>query len=141
MKQPIMTFPELKNNDILECMKEIEIPCSLEDILHPTPNRIMAIYQHFLDTLMSHKSVLPSFNQMGGIENQELMSDSITLIGFYKVLNTLFSRVGVQQFGISDLLKPSSPRVSHIFSAVINFCKFREDRLEIYDECTKKNVT
>lgn len=44
--------------------------------------------------------------------------------------------VGIADFTIKDVLYPERARLRRNFSAVINFAKFREDRMERYQEFT-----
>ena len=52
----------------------------------------------------------------------------------------LMTKVGVEDFSLRDVLKPESPRVRRIFSAVINFAKFREERTGVFELCNQKSV-
>lgn len=45
---------------------------------------------------------------------------------------------GVQDFSMKDLLAPEPKRVRRHLSAVINFAKFREERLVMYAELAVK---
>jgi kinetochore protein Nuf2 len=42
--------------------------------------------------------------------------------------------VGIQDFTIRDLFEPQFPRTKRFLSAIINFAKFREERLTRYNE-------
>lgn len=52
----------------------------------------------------------------------------------------LMSKVGVESFSIRDLIRPEAPQVRRILSAIINFAKFREERMSVYEQCTQKAV-
>ena len=43
-------------------------------------------------------------------------------------------------FSLSDLIRPEPKRVFVILSCLINFTKFREERLGLYEECTVQSV-
>jgi hypothetical protein len=45
---------------------------------------------------------------------------------------------GVHDFSIKDLLTPDPKRVKRHLSAIVNFAKFREERLVIYAELSGK---
>ena len=53
---------------------------------------------------------------------------------------TLVTQVGVHDFSIRDLIKPESQRVKKILSAIINFAKFREEQLSVFDKHTERSV-
>jgi kinetochore protein Nuf2 len=51
----------------------------------------------------------------------------------------LMMTVGISDFTIKDVLYPERARLRRNFSAVINFAKFREDRMERYQEFTAES--
>jgi kinetochore protein Nuf2 len=50
------------------------------------------------------------------------------------------SQVGILDFSIRDLIKPDAQRVKKILSAIINFAKFREEQLPVFDKHTERSV-
>lgn len=48
--------------------------------------------------------------------------------------------VGVDDFSLRDLIKPEPAHVRRILSAVINFAKFREERMIVFEHYTAKSV-
>jgi kinetochore protein Nuf2 len=50
------------------------------------------------------------------------------------------SSVACQDFSIRDLIKPEAQRVKTILSAVINFAKFREEQLPVFDKHVERSV-
>lgn len=47
----------------------------------------------------------------------------------------LMVHVGVPNFGMGDLIRPTGERVIAVLSGLINFTKFREEKLPAYEEC------
>ena len=47
-----LTFPPLDKASILQCMQDLQIPFSNEDILKPTPQRMIQTYESLTDLLM-----------------------------------------------------------------------------------------
>jgi len=48
--------------------------------------------------------------------------------------------VEIHDFSIRDLIKPDHQRVKNILSAVINFAKFREEQMPVFDKYTERSV-
>lgn len=46
--------------------------------------------------------------------------------------------IGVEDFGMKDLIRPEPARLRIILSAIINFAKFREEQLGLLDELNRK---
>ncbi|KAI8914738.1 Nuf2 family-domain-containing protein [Powellomyces hirtus] len=135
------SFPVLKPSELLRCMADLGMPFTEEDVAKPTTQRILAVYEHFTDMLMGvnrdHYSQ-PNFSVTQVLEYPELHQDSISLIAYYRQLRKLMVEVGVDDFNMRDILRPEPPRVRRCLSAIINFAKFREERLGVYETCTQK---
>jgi kinetochore protein Nuf2 len=52
----------------------------------------------------------------------------------------MLKQIGMDDFSLVDLIKPDPKRLRVILSSIINFAKFREDRLAIFEICTRKGV-
>jgi kinetochore protein Nuf2 len=50
------------------------------------------------------------------------------------------TQVGIDDFSIRDLIKPDVLRVKKILSAIINFARFREEQLSVFDKYTERSV-
>ncbi|TPX61932.1 hypothetical protein PhCBS80983_g00851 [Powellomyces hirtus] len=135
------SFPVLKPSELLRCMADLGMPFTEEDVAKPTTQRILAVYEHFTDMLMGvnrDQYSQPNFSVTQVLEYPELHQDSISLIAYYRQLRKLMVEVGVDDFNMRDILRPEPPRVRRCLSAIINFAKFREERLGVYETCTQK---
>ncbi|KAJ2262209.1 kinetochore-associated Ndc80 complex subunit nuf2 [Coemansia sp. RSA 376] len=132
-------YPTLKPQDILEVMRQLEIPILDEDLEKPTPQRVQIWYEAFLYIL---KGI--SLEQMGSSDVElldltdfpESHGDDIFLMSFYSHMSTLLQQVGVDDFSLRDMLKPEPIRVRRILSGVCNFAMFRDDRMPVLDKYT-----
>ena len=48
--------------------------------------------------------------------------------------------IGLDQFSIHDVLKPEPAKLMLILSAIINFARFREEKLTLFDELNQQSV-
>lgn len=48
--------------------------------------------------------------------------------------------VGVPAFNMGDLIRPTADRVIGILSGLINFTRFREEKLNAFNECLQQTV-
>jgi len=46
----------------------------------------------------------------------------------------MMTTCGIPDFGIKDIVQPNSKRLRRQLSGIINFAKFREERLQMYGE-------
>ncbi|ORY30450.1 Nuf2-domain-containing protein [Rhizoclosmatium globosum] len=136
------SFPILKPSEIVACMADLQIPLSLEDLEKPSPQRMIAVFEAFTDVFMGvsrDQFVTPNFHVMEMLEHPELHQEDVTLMGFYRQLFKLVTEVGISDFSIRDLIKPEPGHMRKILSGIINFAKFREERLSVFEQCTQKS--
>jgi kinetochore protein Nuf2 len=82
-------FPNLPISDILPCLRDLQIPCTDEDLKKPTPVRVLAMYEQLTELLVSiprDDSAFPSFAAMEILEHPNLHNDSMAMMGFYRHL-------------------------------------------------------
>lgn len=131
----------LQNDEILACMNELGIPMMMNDLEKPSPGKMQLVYSAFADILMGvtkeffDTSVEACTSEA---DHFDIYADSMLLMVFYQHLHKLMREVGFPQFSLQDITKPEALRVRRILSAIINFAKFREEQLEVYDKFTAK---
>lgn len=76
----------------------------------------------------------PVFAAIDALEFPELHDESIPAIAFLNALNRLMLASGIKDFSLRDLYKPEAARLRRNLSAVINFAKFREEKLAAYTQ-------
>ena len=84
-KQPKDAFPLLKSAEILQCLNELGIASSEDDLLHPTGLKVQHIYASFNELLLHRKRedmAQPDFEGLQELEFPELHEQSVPMIGF-----------------------------------------------------------
>ena len=74
------------------------------------------------------------FQAMQCLSNPTLYEEAVSEIAFLRATMKLMRTCGVMDFGLKDFQYPTSRRLKKQLSAVINLIKFREDRLQMYQE-------
>lgn len=80
----------------------------------------------------------PPGNNMNSNTNSGIRS-SINIVACQRVMYNFLCDCGVDDFSIRDVLKPESIRLRIILSALINYARFREERMEDLDEIMDQN--
>jgi len=120
--------PLQKTNDIIECLAELGINFTIDDLNKPTPMRVQYLFERFVNSLMgvSRESVEPIIQAATGEqEYPEAHYDSAIVTAFYSSLLALMVECGVRDFSFNDLTKPETERLKFILSNVINFLRYR----------------
>lgn len=140
--RPLYSFPELKNGEILQCMEDLRIPLSESELTKPSLQVVQRIFESFADIFMGigkeQFGQQPAFQVVETLEYPDLHLDSISLVAFYRLLLRLMIEVGIEDFSLRDFIKPEAPRLRLILSAVINFAKFREEQLAVFEEFSRR---
>ncbi|KAF3987747.1 hypothetical protein FT663_02706 [Candidozyma haemuli var. vulneris] len=131
----------------------MEFTASEELISRPTSQYIKTLFEEFVDIFMglsvqstdqlSHDLIKRNneFNsndmQQDDVNNNDDFdtkkddtSQSIPLLILFRCSLAFLDKCGVHDFNIMDLKKPESQRIRRILSAVINFARFREERMK-----------
>ena len=64
----------------------------------------------------------------------ELYDEAIPNLAFIRAMQDLARGAGLEDFSLKDVFKPEYGRTRRNLSAIINFAKFREERLIEYEE-------
>ena len=64
----------------------------------------------------------------------ELHEDSIPELAYMRAADKMMKICGIMDFGLRDITNPNNKRLRRQLSGIINFAKFREERLQMYGE-------
>lgn len=88
----LYSFPELKNQDVLECLGDLGIPLSEPELVRPTVLTVQRVYEMFVEMFMgSGNNNASSVLEM--LEYPELHSESVSLIGLYRSVYILITKL------------------------------------------------
>lgn len=133
------SFPLLSAKEILLCLSELSVECIEDELLNPTSGKVQMMYSQFIEMLLNQRRedmVSPAFQAMEELEFPELHEDSVPTMGFLKACHKLLTTVGINDFTLTDVTRPEKKRLRRNLSAIINFAKFREERLINYTSYT-----
>ncbi|KAJ3379859.1 kinetochore-associated Ndc80 complex subunit nuf2 [Lobulomyces angularis] len=109
-------------------------------VTKPTPQKTFLIYEALVLLFMGQKIERENlhFKLVEILEHPNLHSESIVLMSLFKLLFSLLSKIGIHDLTLIDITHPRRKSITRILSALINFAKFREEHLMVFDECTLK---
>ncbi|KAL3914608.1 MAG: hypothetical protein SGARI_000033 [Bacillariaceae sp.] len=109
-------FPMLKSKELLQCLEEmgVEIEFTKQELTEPQrhKDKVRKVFWHVLDYCC-------------GIREEHIQK---------KEMRKLMKTCGVVDFSWKDLHYPTAKRLRCQLSALINFAKFREEQLPIFNE-------
>lgn len=133
----VYSFPLLKPSEIFACVREMRIPVEADEIRACEPAAVRRVLEVFLESVVGltrEDMTQPKFSGLGALSYPEIHQESIPELTFFRAARRLMAACGVDDFGLRDVLAPSPKRVRRQLSALINFAKFREERLAAFRE-------
>ncbi|KZO95238.1 hypothetical protein CALVIDRAFT_555915 [Calocera viscosa TUFC12733] len=131
------SFPLTSYKELAEAITELGVPCQSTDIEKPTALGIQAIYALMLDELAAisvDTFERPKAQLLNQNAYREYYNDALTLQMFHHHLQNIAVIAGVNDFSMSDILRPEGKHTREILSALINFIKFKQERNPIFEE-------
>ena len=134
------SFPILEVSALLKDMSDLEIQVSREELIRPTLSSCLRIYSNFLLELLgiSLDSLEMNFDILQELEAPNLHSESLYIMSFYRKVYKLLEDIGIQDFNFNEFLNPDKKRLLYILSGLINFSKFRQEKLQLFSSCSSK---
>ena len=131
------SLPTLENREILECMSELGCSISEEQLTKPTADHIMRVMEQLLDLFMGFSAddnAQMKFSGMDVFDHPEIHEFSVGQLAFHRSIIKLMRASGVYDFELRDISLPQYARIRKLFSAVINFAKFREEKVSTFEQ-------
>lgn len=137
MSSPNYSFPAMKLNDILTCLSQMGVQITAADIKNPSQYNYMPLFELSLALVAGvqrESFKQPAFHLLNLLPNIELHEESLseaqTALAILKLLRTM----GIGDVTMYDIHEPQYPRIKRILSGIINFIKYREEKLDTYTQ-------
>jgi kinetochore protein Nuf2 len=130
-------FPKMPLDEIVEDMALFKRPVSRELIRNPTPDGVRGVFLFFLEHVyaVSDEEIRqPSFGCLDSLAYPDLHDESIPILHFLRASQKMFAAAQYHDFGLRDFTQPTPARFHWQLSALINYAKFRENRLRFFSE-------
>ncbi|GJJ78148.1 kinetochore protein Nuf2 [Entomortierella parvispora] len=124
-------FPLLKPAQVVQCMADLKLNFTGDDLEKPTPQKIMEVCDTFMDVAQGYiKDVvyLEDIQEMTTSQNPEFVFEAVRFYVFLTQLSRMMRDIGISDFSSRDLTKPEADRARRMISALINFAKFKQER-------------
>ena len=141
-RQQSFSFPMLSSEEILLCMNELQISLEKGDLEKPSARSVKPVYEALCEACIGvtkeEINCVLEDESCTNLEFPELHEDSLPNLAYFRAVSRLMSAAGVHDTRLWDIVKPDPKRFKRNMSAVINFAKFREERLQNFTELSNK---
>ncbi|ODV83993.1 hypothetical protein CANARDRAFT_190328, partial [[Candida] arabinofermentans NRRL YB-2248] len=139
-------FPILETSDITSLCSRLGLEFINEEIItRPTKSFMKSLIEQVMDKFLfvSPYSLRQSIESIESNDDNELnnIKNTMNIIASQRIMYKFLSDCGFDDFSLKDVLKPESIRVKIILSSLINYARFREERLDDCSELFESNET
>jgi len=131
------SFPTLDEQEVIDVFAELQIPLTSQSLTKPPQGFMRDLYERCLSMLTGIRREEITCRSLAAtqcLSDPSLYEDTIPEIQFFRELRNLMETVGITDFSRRDIDKPVKERTVRILSAVINFAKFRLDKMDQIEE-------
>lgn len=125
-------FPLLDVPEIVMCLESCDFTLATEEeISRPTSPYIMSLYEQIIKGFagVTTDRTLDDTTKRMSDEESRLFMPTLRIITLNRTCYRFFKDIGVDDFGMADLKRPTFERVRRLLSAVVNYARFREERM------------
>ncbi|KAL9938373.1 hypothetical protein V8E36_002996 [Tilletia maclaganii] len=136
------SFPPVMTNEILQVLGELGLAVTADDIAKPTLAVTTKVFMAFLDSLSgtNQEWIEERAKMVNQLDYREIYPDGLYWRIFYRELNELFIISQLRDFAFSDITRPQSKRFKRQLSALINFWRFKSDRMHEFEEFANEEI-
>lgn len=137
-------FPILSAKELAEALRKLypdNVDITEKDVRSPERKKWQKIYTLILCDCCPQLTP-DNLNQiplMSDIAYPELFEDSMPFFNLLRCMQALLTTCGVNDFKPSDIIAPKPKRIITIFSALLNFLFFQEERFKVYEKLKSEN--
>ncbi|KAF5936852.1 hypothetical protein HYC85_024358 [Camellia sinensis] len=128
-------YPRLARAEIIGFLSDAQVATlSDADLRNPNPDFILDLYTKILihlDSLQEDHGQI-DFTALSHLDNPDLHVDSVRTINLFRKIKEVLSAVDCpKKFSLKDLIKPEADRTELFLSAIVNFCIYRETKMNL----------
>lgn len=139
-------FPKLNQQEIIDCLRELGITLTKEVLSHPadhkeTVKQLLEMLAILLLGIQTEELSQPNFHGLQAITYHELHEESVPQMNGLRAILKLMEICEISDFTLKDIFTPTQSRLNRQLSGIINFAKFREERVHMLYELNQQTNT
>lgn len=130
-------FPVLKSKDIVECLTELGLEITKDELLDPQKHKekVKHIYAQLLAYCTGQEEF--SANERMKEASTDDLHNNVQDISFFLALQSLMRTCRITQFSLRDLHHPTSKRLRVHLSGILNMVRHMESQFQVYAELSE----
>ncbi|PWY98722.1 hypothetical protein BCV70DRAFT_201514 [Testicularia cyperi] len=131
------SFPVVKIDELLGVLSEMGLSISAEDLQKPQGHVAHRVFVAFLECLSGTTQEMMDSRRheaLSTFEYKELYEDGLQMIMFFREVKDMMNAATLYDFTLQDITRPNPKRFRRQMSALVNFYRFRSDRIAEFEE-------
>ena len=142
-------FPLLDIQELVVCLQSCDFALANEEsISRPSSQYVITLYKQIIDSFtgVAPDSLISENDGQTGLGRDTLGDDpvyeeTLRMLTLNKICFKFFQDIGISDFNMMDLYKPDALRTQRFLSAVVNYARFREERMADCDQFMSQTET
>jgi kinetochore protein Nuf2 len=139
-------FPKLTALEIIDCLRELGITITKDILAQPENNKetvkqLLEMLAILLLGIQTEELSQANFHGLQAITYHELHEESIPQLNGLRAIMKLMEICEISDFSLRDIFCPTQSRLNRQLSGIINFAKFREERIHMLYELNQQTNT
>ena len=127
-------FRTEKTSELVKCLAELGLSVSEEQLTQADKHKdaIAMLFGRLAELCTGEEGTVQPV--LSGVNYPELHEESAANLRTFRSIQKMMETCGINSFALKDLMSPEAKRVRRFLSGIINFLKFREEKLGLLSE-------
>lgn len=131
------SFPVVKVDELIGVLQEMGLSILPDDVLKPQGHVAHRVFVAFLECLSgTTQEMMDGRRQeaVSAVDYKELYEDGLQMLMFFREVKDMMNAATLYDFTLQDITRPNPKRFRRQMSALVNFYRFRSDRIVEFEE-------
>ncbi|KAN0061916.1 kinetochore-associated Ndc80 complex subunit nuf2 [Thecaphora frezii] len=131
------SFPAIKTEELVAVLNEMGLSIGAEDIVKPQGHVAHRVFIAFLECLSGTSQEAMErtrHSTLAQTEYKEMYEDGLQFLMLFREVRQMMAAATITDFHLQDMTRPNPKRFKRQMSALVNFYRFRSDRINEFDE-------
>ncbi|EPQ26360.1 uncharacterized protein PFL1_06008 [Pseudozyma flocculosa PF-1] len=131
------SFPAVKTEELVAVLNEMGLLIGAEDIVKPQGHVAHRVFVAFLECLSGTNQELMERTRQSTLaqtEYKEMYEDGLQFLMLFREVREMMAAATITDFHLQDMTRPNPKRFKRQMSALVNFYRFRSDRIAEFEE-------
>lgn len=122
-------------NELEQYMPQFK--ATIKDLQEPSQSFVTNFYTDVFNEFFCDVNNLTEIHINQNLTYNEMYSETVPILNMCTALKYIYSKLGIDDFGLNDICDPSSKRTYRLLQTMINFIKYSDEKIHEVDDKMK----